>query len=275
MIRSRVVVTTLLGVLVVGGTGSARSAAIINNSLTGLSGDTSQPATQAALAGIGLNAFGTSATNEPVVFDPSGASFGSLAPGDDGRNYIRTNDFDYANSTFTAEVTITVSDLPNQAVYFGLGAGDRALFGTPDWSTQFSSASFWFEEDKITSFRTANDVNAFVDTNHTPANVTALEGAGSHRLRMTFNPVLNHLRGSIDIDYAGGPFVADASTTFPIVVTSLFGPDGWPGEPSRIFFGGDDGVIFSDLHINAVPEPSSFVVLVGSLAVVATLRRRA
>lgn len=297
MIRSRVVAAALLGALVVGAAGSAQSAASISNSLTGLTGDTSQPATIAALAGIGLNPFSTTGatmgtnnngtpddptddfpevtSNDAIAFDAAGARFGSLFAGDGGRNYLRTNDSDYARSTFTAEVTVTVSDLPNQAIWFGMGAGDRALFGTPDWSTQFSSASFWFEENKIVSFRTANDVNTFVDTNLSPANITALEGAGTHRLRVTFDPVLNHLRGSIDIDYAGGPFVADASSTFPIVVTSLFGADGWPSEPSRIFFGADDGVIYSDLQITAVPEPSTFLVLVGSLAVAATLRRRA
>ena len=93
---------------------------------------------------------------------------------------------------------------------------------------------------------------------------------GTHRFRMTFDASTNQLRGEIDINYAGGPFVADPMTTnFPIVVTSLFAPDGWPTEPSRIFFGGDDGVVFRDLAIAIVPEPcTAALMLLGFAAII-------
>jgi hypothetical protein len=249
---------------------AADAASSLANSLTGFAGDSSQPATQAALAAAGLNVSSTDA--EPsITFDLDGAHFGLATAGDAGRNYVRTSDSDYATLGFIAEITIeTTSD--DQAVFIGLGAGETALFGTPDWSTQFSSASFWLEftNDKFTRFRTANDVNAFGDTL-----VTGGLDPGLHRFRMTFDPASNSLLGEIDKNYAGGPFFADAVTSnFPINTSSLFGADGWPGEPSRIFFGGDDGAIFRDLSITVIPEPGTAVLMLGGFVALAGRRCR-
>jgi hypothetical protein len=200
---------------------------------------------------------------DPVVYDAAGAHFGTGIAGDGGRSYQRTMIRGFANVSFVAEITFeTTTD--DQAVFIGLGAGDMALFGTPDWSTQFSSASFWAEtaNDKFVRFRTANDVNTFGDTP-----VTGGLDPGTHRFRMTFDKSTAQLLGEIDKNYAGGPFVADAVTSnFPIVTTSLYGPDGWPTEPSRIFFGGDDGATFRDLSINYVPEPATAAILLLSFA---------
>lgn len=205
----------------------------------------------------------TVSANDPIVYDASGAHFGTGIPGDDGRSYQRTSIDYFAHvQSFVAEITFeTTTD--DQAVFIGLGAGDTALFGTPDWSTLFSSASFWPEtaNDKFVRFRTANDVNVFADSS-----VIGGLDPGIHRFRMTFNKSTAQLLGEIDVNYAGGPFVADAvGTNFPIVTTSLYGPDGWSdGEPSRIFFGGDDGATFRDLTISYVPEPTSAVILAWS-----------
>ena len=156
------------------------------------------------------------------------------------------------------EVTFeTTTD--DQQVFIGMGAGEKALFGTPDWSTQYSSASFWPEtvNDKFVRFRTANDVNSFGDTL-----VTGGLDPGTHRFRMTYTESNGFLLGEIDKDYAGGPFVADAvSSNFPIATNSLRSPNGWTkgllSEPSRIFIGGDDGATFRDLSITVVPEPAA------------------
>lgn len=267
---------------------SANAASSLTNSLAGFTGDSTQAGTQADLAAAGFSVFSTTGeiinnnstpddpsddfvdSNHTIVYDGSGAHFGSLIGGDGGRNYMRTVESDYATVGFVAEITFDAGD--GQAVFFGLGTGDTALFGTPDWSTQFSSASFWPEtnNDKFTRFRTQNDINAFADTG-----VPGFD-AGTHRFRMTFNPVNNQLFGEIDTNYAGGPFVADATTTnFPMALSSLFAADGWPSEPSRIFFGGDDGATFRDLSITVVPEPTSLAVLcLGQLIAAASLRAR-
>jgi hypothetical protein len=208
---------------------------------------------------------------DPIVYDAGGAHFGTGVAGDGGRSYQRTIDGDYVTVPFVAEITFsTTSD--DQQVFFGLGTGDAALFGTPDWSTQFSSASFWPEtaNDKFVRFRTANDVNAFADT--TVANFNP----GTHRMRMTFNPSNNQLLAEIDLNYAGGPFTADSvASNFPIVVTSLIAADGWPSEPSRIFFGGDDGATLRDFSVQVIPEPAGVALAAVAMASLAVARRRA
>lgn len=221
------------------------------------------------LTSFDAGAFTLSAT-DPVVYDGSGAHFGTGVAGDGGRSYQRTIQSDFALAdSFVAEITFeTTTD--DQQVFFGLGAGDMALFGTPDWSTQNSSASFWPEtgNDKFVRFRTANDVNSFGDSTITDF------APGVHRFRMTYAKATNQLLGEIDLNYAGGPFVADAAgSNFPIVTTTLNGVDGWPSEPSRIFFGGDDGTTFRDLTISAVPEPTTGALLLLSLTAIASRRR--
>lgn len=256
----------------------ALAASSLSNSLTGFTGDSNQPATIAALNTAGLNIYSTDGeilgnndngtpddpsddfpapvSNDTVTFDNNGVHIGSLFAGDGGRNYVRTNISDFATGSFTAEITFENND--SQAVFIGVGAGDRALFGTPDWSTLFSSASFWPEtaNNKFVRFRTFNDTNNFGDSN------VAGFDPGTHRFRMTFNAATRLLTGEIDINYAGGPFVPDAaSLNFPIATADLFSADGWPSEPSRIFFGGDDGAVFRDLTITFVPEPATWMLL--------------
>lgn len=207
---------------------------------------------------------------EAVAYDAGGAHFGTVTAGDGGRNYVRTIDSDYATVSFVADITFSTT-ANGQEVFFGLGTGDIALFGTPDWSTQFSSASFWPEVNngKITRFRTANDVNSFGDT------TVPGFAHGTHRLRMTFDAATMFLSTAIDLDYAGGPFVADTvSSNFPIATASLFAADGWPSEPSRIFFGGDDGAVLRDLNITVVPEPASAVLVVSGLIALTAIGRR-
>jgi len=76
------------------------------------------------------------------------------------------------------------------------------------------------------------------------------------------------------VNHAGGPFVADlVSLNLPIVVSSLFGADGWPSEPSRIFFGGDDGATFRDFSVQVIPEPAGAALAVIALVGLAGRRR--
>ena len=79
---------------------------------------------------------------------------------------------------------------------------------------------------------------------------------------------------AIDLHYFGGTFVPDI-TVRPVdlnhidcpsgcgdpmmpISADFFGPDGWPTEPSRLYFGGDDWVTFRDFSVvvSAVPGVS-------------------
>lgn len=249
----------------------ASAATSFSNSLTGFSGDSTLPATQAAVGAAGFNFFSTAGldsefTMDPtIVFDSGGAHFGSLYGGDGGRNYVRTNDSDYATVNFVAEITVE-RDNNGQQAFIGLGAGNTALFGVPDWSTLFSSTFVTPEDGSLTRWRSANDANEWTGDDP-PSSVTA---AGTHRVRMEFDRVAKTMTYSIDLDYAGGPFTSDATAVTDLnhidcpsgcgnpempISADFFGSDGWPNEPSRIYFGGDDSVIFTDFTVAVSDEP--------------------
>lgn len=211
---------------------------------------------------------------DPIVFGAGGAQFGAGLPGDDGRTYLRTQSDNYAAAkTVIVEVTFeTTTD--DQQVFIGIGGGEKALFGTPDWSTLLSSASFWPEtgNNKFTRFRTANDVNSFGDS------TVAGFDPGIHRFKMTYTKSNGFLLGEIDVNYAGGPFVADAvGSNFPIATATLQNPSGWfsgaARDPARIFIGGDDGALFRDLSITGVPEPSAAILSLMGVLWMAGCRR--
>jgi hypothetical protein len=261
---------------------SAVSAATsFSNPLTGFTGDSTVPATQAAVGAAGFNFFSTDGqapdfTSDPTVtFDANGAHFGTLFAGDGGRNYMRTNDSDYATKSFVAEISVTVgaagpTQVANQQPFFGMGSGDTALFGVPDWSTQFASTFVQPEisgtDASLTTFRTQNDANQFVH------NTLPGYGPGTHRFRMTFDSSGRTMTYAIDLNYAGGAFTADFTAPpldlnhidcptgcgFPEMPISadFFGPDGWPGEPSRIYFGGDDEVVYKDFSVTVSSPPA-------------------
>jgi hypothetical protein len=238
--------------------------------LTGFSGDSTQPATQTAVGAAGFN-FASTAGPDPeftmdptIVFGANGATFGSLYGGDNGRNYMRTNDSDYATVDFVAEITIDRQAAGGQEVFIGMGSGEIALFGVPDWSTLVSSTFVAPEDGSLTTWRSANDGNAWTSG-------PAIPLTGTHRVRMQFDSVARTMTYSIDLDYAGGEFMVDATapTTdlnhidcpvgcgFPEMPISadFFAADGWPGEPSRIFFGGDDSTVFRDFSVTVSAPP--------------------
>lgn len=238
-------VNVLLGCCMLSAVLQAQAAESISNSFKGFSGSSGSPGTQSALASAGFAVTDTSGSGNPILFDASGANFGSSAEGDAGRNYVRTIAADYATVSFEALITIQSTSTDQQA-YFGLGNGEIALWGTPDWSTQLSSTSAWIADvgTQLVTFRTQDDTNEFHEVDGSPS-------LGIHRVRMVFNSVAKTMNFSIDLNYSGGAFVADV--TAPAVnVSTLFGPTGWPSEPARIFFGGDDQMIFSDLVVSVV-----------------------
>jgi hypothetical protein len=141
-----------------------------------------------------------------------------------------------------------------------MGSGNIAMWGTPD----FAGVPFIFmtPENGFLKSNAADGISGdWMDNTGAPTNdwqsVEAAglvaANAGTHRLRMTLDANAKEWVGSIDIDYAGGPFVADVTTqTFDL--TNAYDDGGfillgWPTNPSKIFFGGDDGAIFKDFAV--------------------------
>src|SRR5262245_39947045 len=239
----------------------AMAANSFSNSLTGFTGNSSLGGTQTAVGAAGFTFADTRGFTEnppgtffdpSIQFDANGAHFGDLWGGDGGRNFMRTNDGDYANYDFVAEITVVVPNLDGvQASWLGMGTGDVALFGWPDWSTQFSSVMVVPEANATgtdrfyTTMFTDNDNPIFAN------NVVPALASGTHRLRLTLDrsAISATATFSIDLNYAGGAFVSDFSAP-ALDVSGLYGGDGWPFEPSRIFFGGDDGAVIKDFSVN-------------------------
>jgi hypothetical protein len=252
----------------------SHAASSLTNSLKSFTGNSSEVATQTALAAAGFDFFSLEGlspdfTSDPAVtFDAAGAHFGldfALAGGggDGGRNYMRTIESDYATVSFVAEITMDL-DMGTganqlQNAFFGMGAGETAYFGVPDWSTQFSSTFTTPERGFLKTWRSSNDVNVWNDNDP----VAILTGAATHRVRMTYNGTAHTIIYAIDVNYAGGAFAADYTAPSIDLNTvncpegcgggtdaSLYDPDlGWPLEPSKIYFGGDDGVNFKDFSV--------------------------
>jgi len=212
-----------------------QAAESISNSLRGITG-------YSALTNAGFVLTDPIGADKAILFDSSGITFGSYIEGDPGRNYLRTIAADYASVSFEAQITMHIQYTGSQA-YFGLGSGEIGLWGTPDWSTQFSSVSAWIADpSQLVTFRTQDDTNEFYD-------VTGTSITGAHRVRMIFDSEAKTMMFSVDLNYSGGAFTADVSAP-AVNVSTLYGPTGWPTEPARIFFGGDDAVVFSDLVVN-------------------------
>ena len=247
------------------------AATSFSNPLTGFTGNSTEPGTQAAVATAGFSFASTAGLDPEITMDPTitfganGATFGSQWGGDGGRNYIRTNDGDYATVNFVAEVTFERNNATAQQVFIGMGTGDIALFGVPDWSTLVSSTFTSPEQDSLTTWRSANDANQW-------ASGPVIPVVGTHRVKMTFDAIAKTMTYAIDLDYAGGAFAADATAT-PVnlihidcptgcgnpempISADFFGPDGWPSEASRIYFGGDDSTIFRDFSVTVSAPPA-------------------
>jgi len=222
-----------------------RAAESITNPLTGFSGDSTNPGTRTALSNAGFEVTDSVTTDKAILFSNFGVNFGSQVSGDGGRNYLRTIDTDYSSVSFEALVTFFMTDT-NQQAYFGLGGGEVALYGTPDWSTQLSSVSVWIADVgvQLATFRTQDDTNEFQTVVGTPI-------LGPHRVRMVFNSVAKTMLFSIDLNYSGIVFSADVIAP-TVDVSTLYGPTGWPTEPARIFFGGDDQLYFQDLVVKVI-----------------------
>jgi hypothetical protein len=202
------------------------------------------------VAAAGFNFANTVDTDPAVVFDSNGANFGTLIPDSGGRNYMRTVQSDYANVRFVAEVTLAIptSDTPPfQSGFLGLGAGDVGFARWPDWNTLSSSVMVVPELYEGNHFFKTMYTSGGPATFSENVEVPGLDN-GTHRLRLTYNLFPKSVVFSIDFNYAGGPFVSDfSSPTLPLL--ALLGADGWPFEPARIYFGGDDGTLFKDFQV--------------------------
>jgi hypothetical protein len=271
MIRSNLLLRIGLTLLPLAVTASMASAATeFSHTLRTFTGDSTQGATQTAVSAAGFNFFENVAASK-VDFNSTGAIFGDFVvdtADDVDRNYMRTNDDDYANVSFVAEITFVTAALnpPGctppacgidvQDSYFGLGAGNANLnfFHVPDYQTDNASVHYWGENEIATP-----TLETYALNNGNTIERGVLDPApglvdGTHRVRLTYDWFRKTAQFAVDLNYAGGindPFVADL--TAPVLdVLSLYGADGFHTEPGRIYFGGDERVTFKDFEVDVL-----------------------
>ena len=274
-----VVALSLLHVTAAGALGANS----LTNSLTGFTGESSQAATQGAVAAAGLefasiDGLAEDLSGDPrVLFTAAGARFGGLGldgngyAGDPGRNYMRTIE-NYAFDSFVAEVTVTSDTLATDQFWLGIGSGLISNWGTPDFAgapTLFITAG-----DGVFQSNGVQGISGDWENPDPPCSnndwcsvpTPSLIGAnaGTHRLRMTLDAAAKTWFGQIDVDYAGGAFVADATTpTYNLANwydDGEFVANGWPTQPSKIYFGGDDNAVFKDFSVTiaGAGQPGDF-----------------
>lgn len=227
---------------------TASAAGSISNSFTGFTGNSTQAATQTALATAGFSFSDTDGTNQ-IDFSANGAAFGTGLPNNDGRNYIRTTAGDYANYSFVAEITVSLPNIEEQDVYYGFGSGQANpdFFRIADLGTPAASVMYFGENEVATPNLEALRANNGTSISSILNPATGL-GNGTQRIRLTYDWFTKSAVYAFDLNYAGGAFAADL--TVPTVnALDNYSPTGWPAEPARIYFGGDEGATFKDLQV--------------------------
>jgi hypothetical protein len=207
-------------------------------------------------------------TDNSVTFSASGATFSSAA-GNDARNYIRTTDTDYDSGDFVADVTWDGLG----TAFIGFGAGNVGTFGTPDWDV---ADSLWMEISGTTtsSVQGMNPGRFSADLGQFDNSVVGGNASAPVRFRMIYLSGPNTLQFFADNDY-NGTFSVDAQTVALSLESLGAGPDfiTGPGDEARFYFGGG-APTFSDFQVSAVPEPSSFALIGGCLALGFVMMRR-
>ena len=186
-----------------------------------------------------------------IIFDVTGAHFGTVVADDLGRNYIRTLETDHISASFDAYITV-INYAQAQNVFFGIGAGQIGLYQCPDWDVM-GVKSVWIELMQNDNFLDESAINTMV-----------WDGATSDFLRpgerLPFSSTYL-LRLSYDADAQIIVFMGDADNdgtwdaeTPEISVEGLFTET----DESRIFIGSDDSATLINLEIVPADPYSAF-----------------
>ena len=212
------------------------------NPLTSYTDDSTQLGTWVSLGADSLQVTDTVSADQAIVFDSSGAAFGTVTNGADGRNVLRTTETNYNASSFEAYVTIDFATDQNAVIAMGpavLAPLDIG-YGIPDLNAQGVDGVM----GELTSsyaklLKSVDGVASEILTNVTTA-------AGTHRLKLVYDAAAGTATVSVDVDYTG-VFVED------IDMGTVSTAGLWAGQPVRVSVSGGDGLMCTDLVIKAAP----------------------
>ena len=196
--------------------------------------------------------------------DFTGGNF-SITSGTGSRIYLGTNDTDYStiDFSFEADVTVPAAIFSNAWTMAFLGMGspnaDGGAFGEP--LTGSNIITVLRGDDGPGGNLKARDNDAGGGTNiYNNIGLTA----GTHGMRMDWNATTMQATFMFDLDNDG----YDPALTF--VVNGA--DNGFTASNSQLFLGGGNGLVFDNINVTAVPEPS--LALLSGLGVLGLLRRR-
>ena len=189
----------------------------------------------------------------------------TITSGDSNRIYLGTNDTNYNTIDFTFEADVTVPSAifssPWTIAFLGMGSpnANGGAYGEP---TTGSNIVMALRADDLgnTGNLTSRDNGGFA------AQFSGLGlTAGTHGMRMDWDATTSQATFLFDLGNDG--------TYDPALTFTVNGADnGFSGSNSQLFVGGGNGLIFDNISITSVPEPSS--VLLGGLGVLSLARRR-
>ena len=215
----------------------------LTNDLKGFTGNSNLDATVHEILKANLQFEDYADLNRRVAFDASGATFGSFASGDNGRNVLKTLASDYASADFVAYISSSFSAI-DQNTFIGIGPGDLGAFGVPDWAPngETTNASFIVQVLE-TGLEVWSQTNNFGGANYaTTSNaVLALVTGTVQRIKLDYDAGAETCIVSVDTTYDGVTFTPDV-TLGPIATPEFTGA-------TTVYLGGDDDVILSDFEI--------------------------
>lgn len=198
-----------------------------------------------------------------ITFGGGVVSFNGL--GDPTRTYLRTVSGNYfALGSFVAEVTLISPTSSVGTAFFGLGSGTQ----NPGFFSEPAGPTFHL---RMSPNNIAGGSSSYSDGGTGFASNTTFGAAGSgvHRLRLTWDFIAQTAIFDVDVNYAGGAFVPDLTTSVVNAADNSF-----DSANAHLFFGGSGFNSFDDLRVVAAPEPGTVLAGVVALGILAAARRR-
>lgn len=219
----------------------------MSNSLRGYTGNNNQDGTVHDTLKDNIIFSDYENLNKRITFDGSGATFGGIIGGDDGRNVLRTMGAEYADSSFEAYVSAS-GWTGDENIFIGLGPGDIGAYGVPDWSPngETTNASLICEIHGSNAGIWSQAANSTGKWDMDAQSAIGLTLDSVQRIKLAYDSSTHECTLTVDLDYDGTTFDSDV-VVGPVTVPVL--------SQSRVFLAGDDGIILSNFEIVGESAP--------------------
>lgn len=226
------------------------------NPLQGYTGNSTMDATTFGLALDGLE-YGSLNPAAAIGFGPAGATFGQ-GTGYEGRDILRTIGQDYAAASFEAYATYVFDGTWDQSAFIGMGqgvvTGEPGNWGVPELNLSgINGVVGEFKTTLSAGNPNCNMLKIIGGSSITNMLTGPIGTNDTFRVKLSYDADTEMATISVDTNYTGGDFVADFTmATFDTTVSP--GNSMWDSAPVRVYAGGGEGTVVSDLMIRAFPS---------------------